>query len=61
MLGGAPVPELHEPTTIAGGLLWLLPTVLIVTAAVMLAVRARGWWVVMGIAALVSQAVILTA
>ncbi|MGV1008740.1 MAG: DUF6544 family protein [Dermatophilaceae bacterium] len=60
-LGWAPVPELHEPTTIAGALLWLVPAVLVVTAAVMLAVRTRGWWVAMGLAALVSQAVIVTA
>ena len=60
-LGWAEVATLREPISGPMGLLWLLAAVLVLGAAAALAVEVRGWWVVTGLAAVVSQAVIVTA
>ena len=59
-LGWAEVASLPEPIGPAMGLVWLVAAAAVVAAAVLLAVRNRGWWVA-GIVGLVfSQAVIFT-
>ena len=40
--------------------LWLFAAVLVLATAVLLALSVSWWWVISGIAALVSQAVIIT-
>lgn len=60
-LGWADVPEIAEPISPAAGAVWLVAGVLVVMAGVLMAVAARGWWILAAVAAVVSQAVIITA
>jgi hypothetical protein len=57
--GWAEVSRLTAPISTAMGLAWLGAAVLVVVAGVMMPARASGWWVVAGVAALVSQVVIV--
>jgi hypothetical protein len=59
-LGGADVKQLKEPVGAAAGVAWLVAALVVVSAAVLLAVQARLWWVAMAVAAVISQAVIVT-
>lgn len=59
-LGWSDVSQLTEPISAAGGVAWLAAAVLVVAAGALLAVNARGWWVVCLGAAVVSQAVVVT-
>ena len=58
--GWARISQLTLPIGTAAALGWLTAAVLTLAAAGMLAARARGWWLVVTVAAVVSQAVILT-
>lgn len=58
--GWADVDELVEPISTSMGVAWLVATVVVVTAGVMLVANVKGWWVAAAAAALVSQAVIVT-
>lgn len=58
--GWAQVPQLTHEITPAGATAWLLATLLVVGAGVMLGTRSRYWWQVSAVAAVGSQAVILT-
>lgn len=58
--GWADVSQLAEPIGTAMGVAWLLASVLVVVAGVMLIAGARWWWAVGAVAAAVSQAVIFT-
>jgi hypothetical protein len=60
-LGYAELPQLTRPISREWGVLWLLAGGLVVTTAVMLAVGARPYWMVGGVALLVSQVLIMTA
>ena len=59
--GYAKLPQLSQPISREGGVLWLLAGGLVVATALMLGVGARSSWVVGILALLASQAVILTA
>ena len=59
--GYAELPQLTQPISREWGVLWLLAGGLVVTTAVMLAVGARPYWIVGGVALLVSQVLIMTA
>jgi hypothetical protein len=59
--GYAERPQLTQPISCESGVLWLLAGVLIVTTAMMLATGARTYWIVGGLALLVSQLVIIAA
>ena len=59
-LGWGEVTQLTEPISTTMGVVWLAATALVVAAGAMLAVSARGWWGVGLVAAVVSQAVILS-
>jgi signal transduction histidine kinase len=58
--GWAGVSQLTEPIGTAMGVAWLLATLLVVVAGVLLLANVRGWWAVAAIAAVVSQAIIVT-
>lgn len=58
--GLADVEQLTEPVGGAEAVLWLVAAVAVLGAAAMTAVRARGWWLVTAVAAVVSQVAILT-
>lgn len=58
--GWARVERLAEPISAAMGLAWLGAAVVVVVAGVMMPARASGWWLVAGLAAVVSQVVIVT-
>jgi hypothetical protein len=58
--GWAEVNQLKEPISATAGAGWLIATVLVVAAGVMLCFSIRDWWIVGGIAAVVSQAIIFT-
>ena len=58
--GYAELPQLTQPISRAWGVLWLLGSGLVVATAVMLALGARTYWIVGGLALLVSQVLILT-
>lgn len=58
--GWAEVSELTEPIGTAMAVGWLVAAVLVVTAGVLLAAGVRWWWTVGLVAAVVSQAVIVT-
>ncbi|MCU0268513.1 MAG: hypothetical protein MUF83_07675 [Acidimicrobiales bacterium] len=58
--GWAESAALTEPIGTTLGVAWLVASVLVVTAGALLLARVRGWWVVAAIAAVVSQAVIVT-
>jgi hypothetical protein len=53
------IPMLTRPMTRSTGLLWGLVTVLMVTSAVLLLIRHDRWWMVAGVAALISQMLII--
>ena len=59
--GYAELPQLTQPISREWGVLWLLAGVLVVATAVMLATGARTYWIVGGLALLVSQLLIMTA
>ena len=59
--GYAELPQLTQPISREWGVLWLLAGGLVVATAVMLAAGARPYWIVGGLALLVSQLVIMTA
>lgn len=58
--GWAVVSQLREPIDGVVGAGWLLAAVLLIGAGMGLALRVRLWWAVAVVAAIVSQAVILT-
>jgi hypothetical protein len=58
--GWAEVSQLTEPISAAMGAAWLAAAVAVVAAATLLARRVRWWWAVGGVAAIASQAVIVT-
>ncbi len=58
--GWAEVAQLKEPISAALGFFWLFAAVLMIGAGLMLCLSIREWWIVGGIAAVVSQAVIFT-
>ena len=59
-LGGVNVEQLKEPIGAVAGVAWLVAAVVVVAAAALRAIRARLWWAAMAVAAVVSQAVIMT-
>jgi hypothetical protein len=58
--GWADVTQLAEPISTALGMAWLAAAVLLTATGVLLAAQRRWWWIVGAVAALVSQAVIVT-
>jgi uncharacterized membrane protein YphA (DoxX/SURF4 family) len=58
--GWADVSQLTETISRPMAVAWLVAAVVTVIAGVMLLARARGWWAMAAVAAVVSQAVILT-
>jgi uncharacterized membrane protein YphA (DoxX/SURF4 family) len=58
--GWADVSQLTEPIGTAMALAWLVASVLVIAAGVMLIAGTRWWWAVAAVAAVASQAVILT-
>jgi lysylphosphatidylglycerol synthetase-like protein (DUF2156 family) len=58
--GWADVAALKQPISRSMGALWLVAGLLVLTAGVVLALQAQWWWAVAAVAAVVSQAVILT-
>jgi hypothetical protein len=60
-LGWSEVTALTEPIGVAGGLAWLSAALLVGAAALSLAVRVRGWWLLTAGAAVVSQLLVVTA
>jgi uncharacterized membrane protein YphA (DoxX/SURF4 family) len=58
--GWADVSQLTEPIGTSMGVAWLVAAVVVIAAGVMLLVGVRGWWAVAAVAAVVSQAVIVT-
>lgn len=58
--GWTEVAQLAEPIAPLVGAVWLGTAVTTVLAGLMMASRARGWWVVAGCAAVLSQAVIFS-
>lgn len=59
-LGWAEVSALKDPVSPAMGLVWLGAALLVVAAGLLLAVRARWWWVVGAVSLAVSQVAIFT-
>jgi hypothetical protein len=59
--GYAELPQLTQPISREWGVLWLLAAGLVVATAVTFAVDARTYWIVGGVALLVSQGLIMTA
>ena len=59
--GYAELPQLTQPISREWGVVWLLAGGLVVATAVMLAAGARPYWIVGGLAVLVSQVLIMTA
>ncbi len=58
--GWAEIPALTQAISVPLAGAWLLAAVLVLTAAAMLARHAPTWWLVAGVAGVVSQAVIFT-
>ena len=58
--GWADVSQLTEPISAWMGAAWIGAAVMAVAAGVMMLAGARGWWAVAAVAAVVSQAVIVT-
>ncbi len=58
--GWVDVSQLTEPISTSMASAWLVAGVVTVAAGAMLLARVRGWWVVAAVAAVVSQAVIVT-
>ncbi|MEO5745651.1 MAG: DUF6544 family protein [Terracoccus sp.] len=59
-LGWAKVNTLSAPISPATGIAWLAAALFVATAGVLLALGTRSWWMISVIAAVLSQAVILT-
>ncbi|MDQ2757097.1 MAG: hypothetical protein M3Y71_11115 [Actinomycetota bacterium] len=59
-LGWATVSSLTQPVGRVTGGIWLVVALLVVLSGVLLALAAPWWWAVCGVAAVASQAVILT-
>lgn len=59
-LGWADLEQGREPIGAAAGIGWLAATIVVVVAGLALAVRARGWWMLVLAGAVVSQAMVLT-
>ncbi len=59
--GYAELPQLTQPISREWGVLWLLAGGLVVATAMMLAAGARPYWIVGGLALLLSQLLIMTA
>jgi hypothetical protein len=59
--GYAELPQLTQPISREWGVVWLLAGGIIVATAVMLAAGARSFWIVGGLALLVSQVLVMTA
>jgi len=59
--GYAKLPQLTQPISREMGLLWFAAGLLVVASAAMIVARTRGFWIVGGVALVVSQAVILSA
>lgn len=60
-LGWAQVAALEQPIGVGAGWAWLTAAVVVALAAALLAVGADLWWVVTAVAAVTSQAVLLSA
>lgn len=58
--GWAEVGQLTQPIGTVGAVGWLVAAVVVLAAAGMLAVGSRAWWLAAALAAVVSQAVIVT-
>jgi hypothetical protein len=58
--GYAELPQLTQPISREWGVLWLLARGLVVATAMMLAAGARPYWIVGGLALLLSQLLIMT-
>jgi hypothetical protein len=59
-LGWSTVSSLSQPIGRVTGGIWLVVAVVVVLAGLLLALKAPGWWVACGVAAVASQAVIAT-
>jgi len=59
--GDAQLPQLTQPISRPMGVAWMAASILVLASAVLLAARGRYFWVVGAVAALVSQAVIISA
>lgn len=59
--GLTPLPQLTQPVSAAAGAGWLLAAALFIAAAVTLFAFPRGWWLLAGIAVVVSMALIVPA
>ena len=59
-LGWSTVSSLTQPIGRVTGGIWLVVAVLVVVAGLLLALATRGWWLVGGVAAVASEAVIAT-
>jgi hypothetical protein len=59
--GYADLPQLTQPISRPGGVLWLVAAGLVTASAAMLAAGARHYWIVGALALVVSQVVIFTA
>ncbi|MEO7130096.1 MAG: DUF6544 family protein [Dermatophilaceae bacterium] len=59
-LGWATVTALTQPIGAVTGAVWLAAALLVVTAGVLLTISAPRWWIVCAVAAVISQAVIVT-
>jgi membrane protein implicated in regulation of membrane protease activity len=58
--GWADLSQLTEPISTSMGVAWLVVAIVVVSAGVMILAGIHGWWLVSAIAALASQAVIVT-
>jgi hypothetical protein len=59
-LGWATVPQLKQAIGVSAGLAWLAAAVAVALAAALMALGASWWWAIAALAAITSQAVILT-
>ena len=59
-LGWSTVSSLSQPIGRMTGGIWLVVAVVVVLAGLLLALKAPGWWLACGVAAVASQAVIAT-
>ena len=58
--GLADFEQLTEPVGAGAAVLWLVAALAVLAAAGMTALRARGWWLLTAVAAVVSQVAIVT-
>lgn len=56
----ADVEQLREPISTAMAVAWLAASLLVIAAGILFAVRVRWWWIVGAVAALASQAVVVS-